>query len=121
MDHLRVWHPIPLEGLDMPLALQENSDILKVFDAITDIENGVHTPDQWHAEVQRWLNHVPALYDRYEKSLRYLRDQCGVDVLDQWQHEPFVDGADVVYPDDSQEFIFELWAAILVRGTVMEY
>lgn len=106
-----IWHPIPVRVLGPHLAFQEHFDILNVAQALFD---GPVYSDFYHPQVQRWIHHERALYDRYSKSRGYLKEVNGVEMLDSYPCPPR-ESALIVYPQDSDEFVLRLWKFILER------
>ena len=118
--NLTIWHPIPVDQLGRELALQEHFNILQVAEVIDAVSRGEYHELQWDPEVHRWINHVPALYARYRASNEYFSRELGVEVFDLWQDPPLLGGS-IVYPNDPEGLVLDLWASLLVRSAWMDY
>lgn len=111
---MKIFHPIPPSWLDAAQALQEHEHIIRIHDMIVTGKLG-------HPEAQRWANHLPALYRRYHDVLSHLNLKLRMNVADQLIHEPLIDGAEIIYPSIPENEVWEMWDALMVSATAMEY
>lgn len=109
---MTIFYPIPHECLSVPQVLKEHFDILTL---VEEIEQGVQNP-----MTKRWAPHENALYDRYAKGFEYIRSK-GIELIDNWLNPPFAMGANAVYPEIPSEEKVQMWSAIYVMNTAIEY
>lgn len=109
---MTIFYPIPHNCLTVPQALQEHFDILTL---VEQLERGVD-----NEMTQRWAHHENALYDRYAKGLEYIASK-GIELIDNWPNPPLAMGAHAVYPDIPLDERLDMWEAIFVSNTGIEY
>lgn len=109
---MTIWHPIPHNCLSVTQALQEHFDILTL---VEQIEQGVE-----NKMTQRWARYENALYDRYARGMHYIALK-GIELIDNWPCPPIAMGANAVYPEISFEERVDMWHAIYVMNTAIEY
>lgn len=103
-----ILHPIPVRVLGRDRAVVDHFRMLAVHQSLMEgPESSYHEP-----EVKRWMGCETGLYDRYSKSRVYLKEEFGIEVIDQWVCPP-AEGALRVYPIDSDEWVLSIWKIIL--------
>lgn len=110
---MRIFYPVPVDALPKLFALQEHYHILKIHDDIM-VGNGRY-PD-----LMRWERHIPALYDRYHQSLKFLNERHDAHLSNGWVHQVLVSGI-IVYPDIGNQEVADLWNAVMVEAARLDY
>lgn len=119
---MRIFYPVPVTTLPKDILMQEHFNILGVSAQIEDLFNGIISEDQVHPETLRWRYNRAALYDRYQKSRELLSFRFGVEIIDMWPEECRSDeGAFILYPDDSRDVIEDMWLAVFVATSRLDY
>lgn len=111
---MKIFYPIPPQCLDKPRLLTELERIMQVHDNIS--AGNFSDP-----ETSRWATHLPALYDRYQKSRDYLNEHYQSNYPDHWIHEPLRQGAECLYPEIPQDEVLDMWGELLMSDLVLEY
>lgn len=111
---MKIFYPIPPQCLDKVHLLTES-------DAIMEIHDNIAAGQLSDPETARWEKHIPALYDRYQKSLYYLNEHYEINHPDHWLHPPLVHGADHLYPEIPKEEVLDMWGVLLMKGLGLEY
>lgn len=119
---MRIFYPVPVITLPKDMLMQEHFDTLGVYAEIEDLFRGKLTEDQVHPETLRWRYNRTALYDRYQKGRELLEFRFGIEVIDMWPEESKPEeGAFILYPDDSRDVIEDMWLAVFVATSSLEY
>lgn len=117
---MRIFYPVPVEHLTKDLLISENSACLNIIIQIDDMFTG--EGEHPHPEVFRWKNYPTSLYYRYQEGRKALSEQFGLEFIDLWpiNFKPSL-GAHVVYPQDSNEEIIDIYEAVFVSALKLEY
>lgn len=111
----RIWYPIPVHDMDKNIAMDEHHAILSLAHTLYEVSTA-QTPEHHDSyndpEVRRWLPHMTGLHDRYQRSREFLGKEIGMEVINIWTH-PLFSGSRVMYPQDSERFVLDMWAEYL--------
>lgn len=115
---MTIWYPIPVRCLSYTQALKEHFDIVQTQ---LDIIDGKQTELS-----ERWKSYQPALYDRFLSGRRFLLERVPSSELlfypgDLSTAAILLGGDTLVYPEIPEKEVLDMWEAIFVANTGIEY